>query len=135
MSTPTASEQIEQLERQILDLKKQALVELREKLAEARKTVADLEKELAQLTGKSTEEPTAAATATTRRTRRASVTDDALKPLILKAMAQHGMNGLNAKDIASHVGQDPLRIRKFIAANPTALKRQGAGPGTRFFLP
>jgi len=134
MSTPTASEQIEQLERQILDLKKQALVELREKLAEARKTVADLEKELAQLTGKSTEEPASAAIAT-RRTRRPSVTDDDLKPMVLKAMAQHGMNGLNAKDIAGHVGQDPLRIRKFIAANPTALKRQGAGPGTRFFLP
>ncbi|MEI6561187.1 MAG: hypothetical protein WCO68_03780 [Verrucomicrobiota bacterium] len=133
MPTPTASEQIEQLERQILDLKKQALVELREKLAEARKTVADLEKELAQLTGKATEEPAAAVT--TRRSRRPSVTDDDLKPMVLKAMAQHGMNGLNAKDIAGHVGQDPLRIRKFIAANPTTLKRQGAGPGTRFFLP
>ena len=134
MSTPTATEQIEQLERQILDLKKQALVELRDKLTEARKTVADLEKELTQLTGKSSDEP-ATETTSTRRTRRPSVTDDELKPMVLKAMAQHGMNGLNAKDIASHVGQDPLRIRKFIANNPTALKRQGAGPGTRFFLP
>ena len=133
MSTPTASEQIEQLERQILDLKKQALVELREKLAEARKAAADLEKELAQLTGKSAEEPTS--TPATRRTRRPSISDDALKPLVLKAMAQHGMNGLNAKEIAVRVGQDPLRIRKFITNNPTALKRQGAGPGTRFFLP
>ena len=133
MSTLTASEQIEQLEQQILDLKKQALVELREKLAEARKTVADLENELAQLTGKPAEEPAAAVG--TRRSRRPSITDDDLKPLILKAMAQHGMNGLNAKDIAGHVGQDPLRVRKFIASNPTALKRQGAGPGTRFFLP
>ena len=132
MSTPTATEQIEQLERQILDLKKQALVELREQLAEARKTVVDLEKELAQLTGKQTEEPLAASV---RRTRRASIDDESLKPLILKAMAQHGMNGLNAKEIAARVGQDPLRIRKFIVNNPTALKRQGAGPGTRFFLP
>jgi len=72
--------------------------------------------------------------ASQRRSRRASVSDEELKPLILKAMAQHGMTGLNAKDIASHVGQDPLRVRKFIANNPTALKRQGAGPGTRFFL-
>ena len=133
MSTPTASEQIEQLERQILDLKKQALVELREKLTEARKAVADLEKELAQLTGKPAEEPAAAITA--RRTRRPSVSDDDLKPMVLKIMAQHGMNGLNAKEIATRVGQDPLRIRKFIASNPTALKRQGSGPGTRFFLP
>ncbi len=133
MSTLTASEQIEQLERQIQDLKKQALVELREKLAEARKAVVDLEKELAQLTGKQADEPAVALA--TRRTRRASITDEDLKPLVLKAMAQFGMNGLNAKDIAARVGQDPLRIRKFIANNPTALKRQGSGPGTRFFLP
>ena len=131
MSTPTASEQIEQLEKQILGLKKQALLELHEKLAEARKTVADLEKELAQLTGKPIEEKTAGVA---RRTRRASISDDELKPLVLKAMAQHGMSGMNAKEIAAHVGQDPLRIRKFIASNPTVLKRQGAGPGTRFFL-
>ena len=131
MSTPTASEQIEQLERQILDLKKLALLELREKLAEARQAVADLEKELAQLTGKSGEEP---AGGIARRTRRPSITDEELKPLILGAMAQHGTTGLNAKEIAARVGQDPLRIRKFIANTPTALKRQGAGPGTRFFL-
>jgi len=131
MSTPTASEQIEQLEQQILGLKKQALLELHEKLAEARKAVADLEKELAQLTGKLVEEP---ATGVVRRTRRPSITDEALKPLVLKAMAQHGMTGLNAKEIAARVGQDPLRIRKFIAGNPSVLKRQGAGPGTRFFL-
>ena len=132
MSTPSASEQIEQLERQILDLKKQALVELREKLAEARKAVADLEKELAQLTGKPVAETAGGAPA--RRTRRASISDEALKPLVLKVMAQFGMTGLNAKEIATHVGQDPLRVRKFITNNPTALKRQGAGPGTRFFL-
>jgi len=132
MSTPTASEQIELLEQQIQGLKKQALTELKEKLVEARKTVADLEAQLAELTG--TEAP-AASTASTRRTRRPSISDEELKPAVLKVMAQHGMTGLNAKDIAFHVGQDPLRVRKFIANNPTALKRQGAGPGTRFFLP
>jgi len=132
MSIPTASEQIEQLEQQIVELKKQALIELKEKLVEARKSVADLEAQLAELTG--TEAPTTSV-APVRRTRRPSVSDDELKPLILKVMAQHGMTGLNAKDIAFHVGQDPLRVRKFIASNPTALKRQGSGPGTRFFLP
>ena len=132
MSISTASEQIEQLERQIVELKKQALIELKEKLVEARKSVADLEAQLAELTG--TEAPTTSV-APVRRTRRPSVSDDELKPLILKVMAQHGMTGLNAKDIAFHVGQDPLRVRKFIASNPTALKRQGSGPGTRFFLP
>ena len=136
MST-SASEQIEQLERKIVELKQQALLELKEQLAEARKNVADLEAQLAQLTGKPASEsagvPTGASR--TRRTRRPSISDEALKPQVLKAMAQHGATGLNAKEIATHVGQDPLRVRKFIASNPTALKRQGAGPGTRFFLP
>lgn len=130
MPTLTASQQIEQLEEKIQALKQQALAELKEKLVEARKNVAELEARLAELTGKTVHETAAPV----RRPRRPSITDEALKPLILKAMAQKGMTGLNAKEIAECVGQDPLRIRKFIANNPTALKRQGAGPGTRFFL-
>jgi len=126
----TASQQIEQLEEQISKLKKQALVELKAALADAIKDVAALEKELAELTG----QPDATPVAATRRTRRPSITDDDLKPLVLKAMAQKGMNGLNAKEIAACVEQDPLRVRKFIAANPSVLKRQGTGPGTLFFL-
>ena len=129
-NTLTASQQIEQLEEQISKLKKQALAELKAKLAEAIQNVAVLEKELAELTG----QPEAAPVGAPRRTRRPSITDDDLKPLVLKAMAQKGMNGLNAKEIAVGVGQDPLRVRKFIAANPSVLKRQGAGPGTLFFL-
>ena len=128
----TAFQQIEQLEHQILELKGQALVELKEQLVAAKKTVAALEKELMELTGKPLAE--AAVAAPVRRTRRPSISDADLKPLILKAMAQKGMTGLNAKDIAASVGQDPMRIRKFIAQNSTFLKRQGSGPGTRFFL-
>lgn len=130
MPTLTAIEQIAQLEEKITALRSQALAELKEKLAEARKTVADLERQLAEQTGK----PAPEAGAAPRRTRRPSISDEDLKPLILKAMAQQGVNGLNAKEIAQCVGQDPLRIRKFLAQNPGALKRQGAGPGTRFFL-
>jgi hypothetical protein len=126
----TALEQIEQIEAQISNLKKEALIELKARLAEAIQNVAALEKELAGLTG----QPAVTDSAAPRRTRRASISDDALKPLILKAMAQKGMNGLNAREIAACVGQDPLRVRKFIAQNPSVLKRQGAGPGTRFFL-
>ncbi|MDD5349872.1 MAG: hypothetical protein PHQ12_06645 [Chthoniobacteraceae bacterium] len=133
MPTPTASEQIEQLEKKISELKRQALAELNEKLAAAQKTVADLEKQLAEHTGKPIAEASLVA-APARRTRRPSISDEDLKPLILKAMAQKGITGLNAKEIADSVGQDPLRIRKFIAQNPAVLKRQGAGPGTRFFL-
>lgn len=131
-NTLTASQQIEQLEAQISKLKKQALAELKAKLVEAIQNVAALEKELAEVTG----QPATATTsvAAPRRTRRPSITDEDLKPLVLKAMAQKGMNGLNAKEIAICVGQDPLRVRKFVAANPSVLKRQGAGPGTLFFL-
>ena len=49
-------------------------------------------------------------------------------------MADHGKHGLNAKSLADKVGQDALRIRKFIKNNPKILKRQGSGPGTKFFL-
>ncbi len=129
-NTLTASQQIEQLEAQILKLKKEAVLELKAKLAEAIENVATLENELAELTGKSDAAPAAAP----RRTRRPSISDEELKPLVLKAMAQKGMTGLNAKEIATCVEQDPLRVRKFIAANPSVLKRQGAGPGTLFFL-
>ena len=129
-NTLTASQQIEQLEEQISKLKKEGLAELKAKLADAIKDVATLEKELADLTGQSSVTPVAIP----RRTRRPSITDDDLKPLVLKAMALKGTNGLNAKEIAACVGQDPLRVRKFIAANPSVLKRQGGGPGTLFFL-
>jgi hypothetical protein len=130
MPNLTATQQIEQLEEQIKSLRQQALVELHEKLTEARHHVAELEKQLAEMTGK----PTETATPAQRRTRRPSISNEALKPLVLKAMADKGVNGLNAKDIAEFVGQDPMRVRKFIAENPSLLKRQGAGPGTRFFL-
>lgn len=126
----TATQQIEELEAQIKGLRQQALDELREKLAEARRTVADLERQLAELTGK----PADAAAPAHRRTRRASVSNEQLKPMVLKAMADKGLNGLNAKEIAEAIGQDPMRVRKFIAETPGLLKRQGAGPGTRFFL-
>lgn len=133
MATLTASQQIEQLEQKIQSLRQQALAELKEKLAEALRNVADLEARLADLTGKPVQSP-AASGAPARRQRRASISDDDLKPQILKAMAEKGSRGLNAKEIAECVGQDALRIRKFIANNPSVLKRQGAGPGTRFFL-
>jgi hypothetical protein len=129
MANLSATQQIEQLEAQIRGLRHQALAELQEKLAEARRNVADLEKQLAELTGKPAE-----AAAPVRRTRRPSVSNEELKPQILKAMADQGLNGLNAKEIAEFVGQDPMRVRKFISENPSLLKRQGAGPGTRFFL-
>ena len=50
-------------------------------------------------------------------------------------MAADGKMGMNAKQLADKVNQDALRVRKFIKDNPKVLKRQGSGPGTKFFLP
>jgi hypothetical protein len=60
---------------------------------------------------------------------------EALQPQILKVLAENGKLGMNAKKIADQLGQDPMRVRKFIASNPKVLKRTGKGVGTKFFLP
>ena len=131
MATPTnALDKIEELQKQIAQLKQEAIDELKQQLNEAREVVAELEDELAELTGRPAE-----AEGRTRRNRRPSITDEELRGQMLKAMAAEGKTGMNAKQIAEKVNQDPLRIRKFIKENPKALKRQGAGPGTKFFLP
>ena len=127
---PTALSKIEELQQQIEQLKQEAVAELKQKLNEARGVVTSLEDELAELTGRPN-----SADNRSRRSRRPSITDDELRGQILKAMATEGKTGLNAKELASKVNQDPLRVRKFIKDNPKTLKRQGAGPGTKFFLP
>ena len=126
---PNALEKIGELQKQIATLKQEAVDELRQKLNDARRVVAGLEGELADLTGH------AAAEGKPRRTRRPSISDEELKGHILKAMAGEGKLGMNAKQLADKVNQDALRVRKFIKDNPKVLKRQGSGPGTRFFLP
>ena len=131
MATKTnAQDKIGELQQQIEQLKQEAVAELKQQLNEARKAVAALEDELAEVTGKPAAPETRA-----RRTRRPSITDNDLRGQILKAMAAEGKTGLNAKELAGKVNQDPLRVRKFIKDNPKILKRQGAGPGTKFFLP
>ena len=109
-------------------LSKEAVQELKQKLSEARQVVSELEDELSELTGKP-------AATTNRRIRRPSITDEALQPQIMAVMNKHGKDGLNAKQLAEHLHQDALRIRKFISANDKVLKRVGAGPGTKFHLP
>lgn len=131
MATKTnALGKIEELQKQIEQLKQEAVDELKQQLNAARKVVAALEEELGELTGK----PPVAETRT-RRTRRPSVTDDDLRGQLLKVMAAEGKLGLNAKELAGKVNQDPLRVRKFIKDNAKTFKRQGSGPGTKFFLP
>ena len=125
----TLQQQIEALQKQMHDLDQEAVHELKLKLSDARKVVTTLEHELAELTGKPAGEPRA------KRVRRPSISDEILKDQILKAMAADGKLGMNARQLSETVGQDALRIRKFIADNPKALKRTGKGAGTKFFLP
>lgn len=130
MATKTnALGKIEELQKQIETLKQEAVNELRQKLSEARRAVVELEEELAGLTGRPTTE------GRVRRARRPSIGDEELKGYLLKAMAAEGKLGMNAKQLADKVSQDALRVRKFIKDNPKILKRQGSGPGTKFFLP
>ena len=121
-------QQIETLQKQMEALDQEAVHELKLKLSDARKVVGTLEDELAQLTGKREGEPRA------KRTRRPSIANDALQDQLLKVMANFGHEGMNAKQLAEKLHQDPIRIRKFITDNPKVLKRQGSGPGTKFFL-
>ena len=57
------------------------------------------------------------------------------QPQLLAVMAKNGREGLNARQIAEHLHQDAIRVRKFIADNPKLLKKTGKGAGTKFFLP
>jgi hypothetical protein len=124
----TIQKQIEALQVQLDSLNQEVVHDLKLKLSDARKVVRDLEEELGNLTGKAAAEPKV------RRIRRESIGDDALKDQIIKVMASHGKEGMNAKQLADKLNQDPLRVRKYIKDNPKTLKRQGAGPGTKFFL-
>ncbi len=131
MANPTSAlGKIEELQKQIETLKQQAVDEIKQKLVEARKLVSQLESELAELTGKPPQEEETR----TRRVRRPSISDEHLRAFVLKAMADHGKLGMNAKELADRIGQDALRVRKFIKNNPKMMKRQGSGPGTKFFL-
>ncbi len=120
--------QIEALQAQVESLDQEAIHELKLKLSDARKVVQNLEAELETLTGKSSTPPKV------RRPRQPVIQDDILKDQLIKMMATFGKEGMNAKQIAEKLHQDPLRIRKYIKDNPKVLKRQGAGPGTKFFL-
>ena len=120
--------QIEALQQQVLDLNQAEIHELKLKLSDARKVVTDLEHELEHLTGKSSGAPKQ------RRERRPSITDEHLQPQVLAVMAKNGREGMNARQIAEHLHQDAIRVRKFIAANPKLLKKTGAGAGTKFFF-
>ena len=130
MAKPSPTRQkIETLQAQIEQLQQEEVHQVKLRLSDARKVVSDLEGQLAGLNGH------AGTKLKTRRARRPSITDAALQDQILKVMALNGKIGMNAKQLADKLNQDALRVRKFIAGNPKVLKRAGAGPSTKFFLP
>lgn len=121
--------QIDALQVQMKSIDQEVVHNLKLKLSDARSVVRDLEEQLEAISGKPATQPKV------RRQRRDSITDEALKDQIIKVMASLGKEGMNAKQIADKLNQDPMRVRKFIKDNPKILKRQGAGPGTKFYLP
>ena len=126
-----AIRQIEEIQQKIRELKGKALAELKEKLAQAKRNVVDMEAQLATMTG----QPVPVTSVFPRvRPRWPFVSDEELKPQIIKVVLEKGKYGISAKAIAEHLGHDPIRVRKFLADNPDVLKRQGDGPGMRFFL-
>ena len=125
----TLQQQIEALQKQMEALDQESIHELKLKLSDARKVVTSLEAELEHLTGKPAGETK------TKRVRRPSITDEHLQPQLLAVMAKNGREGMNARQLAEHLHQDAIRVRKFIKDNPKLLKKTGAGAGTKFFLP
>ena len=122
--------QIDALKEQMAALDQESIHELKLKLSDAKKIVRDLEEELEALTGKPS-----SSTPKVRRPRTPSISDDILKDQVIKVMALHGKEGMNAKQLAEKLELDPIRIRKYIKDNPKALKRTGNAAATKFFLP
>lgn len=125
-------EEIKRLTAKIAELRGIQLQELKERRNAVLAELRSIDKEIAKLIEAPELPVTAAATAKPQRRR---ISDGELKALIVKALAEHGANGLSVPEIATHVGHDAQRIRKFVSLNPRALKKQGAGRGTRYFLP
>jgi predicted nuclease with TOPRIM domain len=131
MNMPSASTQqeIEQLRRRLEILEEEAESELRQRLKEARAAVTDLEFQLSEITGR----PSGSQVRAADSKRWPPITDEQLEVQILFVLQKEGENGLNAKTIAERLSQNPVRIRTWIKEHPKAVKREGAGPGTKFF--
>ncbi len=128
----SALTKIEDLKAQIIKLREDAIRELRDKRNALAQEIAAVDAQLSELTGKAPERNSGEARP---RTRRPSVTDEELKAKILAVMSEKGGTGMNSKQISGFVDQAPVRISTFLKDNPKVLKRQGKGPGTKYFLP
>ena len=129
---PTSiQDEIAQLTKRLEHLQEQAEDVIREKLKEARQVVTELEFQLSEITGR----PSATMVRASDHKRWAPITDEQLEVQILFVVQKTGDEGVNATEIARQLKQDPVRIRLWIKKHSTVLKRVGAGPGTRFYLP
>lgn len=121
-NTPSAQEQIEELERQIEQLRHRSLLELKVKLAEARHAVVVLEKQLEEVTGK----PAATSVEKPRRTRTS----------ISIAQVVESIRGgaSNYRAIAKELGCSPITVAKKVEAEGKAAGIKSSGAKATFKL-
>jgi len=137
MNTPqsqpfSALEEIKRLETKIAELRGEQLRELKQRRKVVLAELESIDSEIAKITEIHT---VPFAVNSRNKSQRRRINDEDLKGIIVKALVEHGVMGLSIPEISEHIGHDAQRIRKFISSNPRALKQQGAGRGTRYFLP
>jgi len=118
----TATEQIEELERQIVQLKHRSLLELKVKLAEARHTVVVLEKQIEEISGK-----TPASAEPKQRKARTSIT-------IAQVVAAIKGGATNYKAVANTLGCSPITVAKKIEAEGKSAGIKSTGQKATFKL-
>jgi len=121
-NNPTASEQIEELERQLVQLRHRSVLELKVKLAEARHAVVMLEKQIEGITGKAP-----AATEAKQRKARTSIT-------IAQVVAAIKEGATNYKTVAAALGCSPLTVAKKIEKEGKAVGIKSTGQKAAFKL-
>ena len=127
MPKTSTTEEIQQLQKRLAQLQEQAEDQIRQRLKEARAVVADLEMQLSEITGR----PTATQIKVVKGF--APLTAEDLEIQILFVVQKEGEQGMNATTIAQKLNQAPQRIRQWIKDHPGKLRREGKGPGTRYF--
>ena len=121
-TTPSAKEQIEELEQQIERLKHRSLLQLRVKLAEARNAVTELEMQIQKLTGKTPEAPRASG-----RKPRTSVT-------ITDVVQAIKGGATNYRAVAQKLGSTAATVTKKIKAEGKAAGITSTGQKATFKL-
>ncbi len=123
MTTQTsASEQIEELQRQIEQLRHRSVQELRVKLAEARHTVVALEKQIEELTGKA-----ASSSAAPQKRTRTSISID-------QVVAAIRNGATNYRAVANELGCSPITVAKKVETEGKAAGIRSTGAKASFKL-